>query len=245
MNVLKFSILMLMSLALFGCFFIKPTFSRAAKSSLANPPYWIVGEDMKKGPSEVYELEENNGVYTMVYQLFNGENNEKKSYPITISGTPFTQETDAEGLLIKNQTYYKYGFETTFDKWTITLVDQNIEPISTLRPNGDYWKINNSGMLEIWSSGAVVETIPNAWFLFLKYSHAEFEKSAETHGGKCYYSNGSGEILQIHQVMDQYLSGMSATDYRLVLECSEGHRWDANVLLVPKNSWCPTCFDKN
>ena len=45
----------------------------------------------------------------------------------------------------------------------ITLIDPNIEPeqISPFRPNGDFWKTNIYGNLEIWDSGGVVKTIPN------------------------------------------------------------------------------------
>ena len=250
MNLLKFSILMLMSLALFGCM------SKQAKlrmnSLFANPPYWIALEDFKNGPAEAYTLEKENGVYRMTYQTYSPTDLEgsENYYPVMISGTPFAQETDDEDLLIENQTHYKYGFETTFDKWTITLIDPNIEPISSQRPNGDYWKINDVGMLEIWRSGAVVETIPNLWLVFIMEMHAERDEFAETHGGKWYYIDGSGEILQPQQCMDQWLSGMSTSTNSLskvgfpfVWECAEGHRWDAHRKDVCKNNWCPTCFD--
>jgi len=238
---------MLMPFVLLGCL------SKQAKlrmsSSFANPPYWIAVEDLDAGPGEVYELEEKNGAYRMAYQRTDHNDREKKYYPVKISGTPFAQETDAEGLLIKNQTHYKYGFETTFDKWTITLIDPNIEPISSQRPNGDYWKINDTGMLEIWSSGAVVETIPNMWLIFIMGLQIEMDKYVESHGGKWHYIDDRGEVLQAQQFVDQVLSGMrnhlapSKDNVRLVWECAEGHRWDAHMKDVLKNNWCPTCFD--
>jgi len=254
MNLLKFSILMLMSLALFGCMSEQSKLRILRLTSLfANPPIWIAVEDWDAGPGELYELEEKNGVYRMAYQSTDHndlENDlEKKYYPVKISGTPFAQETDAEGLLIKNQTHYKYGFETTFDKWTITLIDPNIEPISSQRPNGDYWKINDTGMLEIWSSGAVVETIPNMLLIFIMVSQFEMDEYVESHGGKWHYIDDRGEVLQAQQFVDQVLSGMRnhlalyKDNVRPVWECAEGHQWDAHMKDVRKNNWCPTCFD--
>ena len=246
MKLLKLSILMLMPFVLLGC--LSEQDKLRMSSSFANPPYWIAVEDMENGTGEAYELEEKSGVYRMAFTSDFLNDSEKKYYPVKISGTPFAQETDAEGLLIKNQTHYKYGFETTFDKWTITLIDPNIEPISSQRPNGDCWKINDTGMLEIWSSGAVVETIPNMWFTLLIHMHNAANEYAETHGGKWCYIDDRGEVLQAQQFEDLVLSGMrtftdlsSKDDVRPVWECAEGHRWDAHMKDVHKNNWCPTC----
>lgn len=244
---------MLMSLALFGC--MSEQSKLRMNSLLANPPLWISIEDFKNGPAEAYMLEKENGVYRMTYQMYSPTDlkGSEKYYPVMISGTPFSQETDDGGLLIENQTHYKYGFETTFDKWTITLIDPNIEPISSQRPNGDYWKINDMGMLEIWSSGAVVETIPNLSLVSIMARHAERDEFAETHGGKWYYIDDSGEVFTTQQFEDQVLSGMrtctngrSIDDIRLLWECEEGHRWDAHMSDVRKNNGCHgclTCFD--
>ena len=234
MSKIKLFLCVVFSFSLLGC--MSKRDSAKNGSAFFTPPHWVIDEPkVDTFPtlhwSESYELKEKNGNYTMVYT----QSNEKESsqvFPVTITGVPIPQTTDEEGQPIEDEVHFKYGFETTLDEWVITLTNPTDKPISENRPNGDYWKINKSGMLEVWNCDGLVEVIPGSMHRLV------------------------GSLLSFY-IVDQLTTFANKNDGKLHLlqdgtfyfECAEGHRWEAdlvatnNYMATNNYTWCQECED--
>jgi hypothetical protein len=115
-------------------------------------------ESPSSHPKEMYLLCETNGVYTMNYWDDPEQDHSGKYWwhPVNVaSSRSITSHMDL----------------TNGSKLIITLIDPNTkpQPISSFRPNGNFWKTNSVGDLEIWNSNDVIETITN----FENYSKSD------------------------------------------------------------------------
>ena len=235
MNKIKVTLCVAVSFSLLGCMSKRDM----AKNSSAffTPPHWVVEDYNVDTPpalnwSESYELKEKNGDYTMVYTQIN-EKGSRKVLPVTITGVPIPQTLDKQGQPIEDETHFKYGFETTLDEWTITLTNPTNQLISENRSNGDYWKINKRGSLEVWDGDVLVEVIQNSSLVFftsmfrgLISEHMDeliqkMDKHAKENDGK------------LHLLQD-----------RLDFECAQGHRWEVDIVAIAEKTWCQECPTK-
>jgi hypothetical protein len=190
-------------------------------SRFFTPPHWVVSKKGEEATSfnlpwvwkESYELKKNMGNYTMVYTRSipgTREFDNPKVFPVTITGVPIPTTTEDQGKPIEDQAHFRYGFETTIDEWVITLTNPTDEPISENRPNGDYWKINQSGSLEVWNCDGLIEVIPSQMQDFLGNLTIMF-------------------ILDLtNTIAKENLGKVLFIDESLYFECKEGHRWLAD-----------------
>ena len=115
-------------------------------------------ESPSSHPKEMYLLCETNGVYTMNYWYDPEQDHSGKYwwYPVNVASS---------------RSITSYMDLTNGSKLIITLIDPNTkpQPISRFRPNGNFWKTNSVGDLEIWNSNDVIETITN----FNNYSKSD------------------------------------------------------------------------
>ena len=232
MNKITLTLCIAVSFSFLGCMSKRDMAKNG--SDFFTPPRWVIhglkaDNSTAFNWSESYELKEKNGEYTMVYMQLN-EKDSQKVLPVTITGVPIPQTLDEQGQPIEDDVHFRYGFETTIDDWTITLTNPTDQPISVNRPNGDYWKINSGGMLEVWSDDMLVEVIPNSFsdlftslFMVAITQHMDeliqdMDKRAKENDGK------------LHLLQD-----------RLEFECAQGHRWELDLLSIEKNTWCQEC----
>lgn len=231
MNKIKLTLCVAFSFSLLGCMSKRDMAKHG--SAFFTPAHWVVDEyKVDASPtfnwSESYELKEKNGDYTMVYTQTNKKGG-RKVLPVTITGVPIPQTIDNQGQPIEDETHFRYGFETTLDEWTITLTNPTDQPISENRPNGDYWKINKTGSLEVWDSDVLVEAIPNSFLVFF----TSILRGAVTQ-----------HMDELIQDMDKHAKENNGQLHllpnRLEFECAQGHRWELDVVTINK-SWCQEC----
>ena len=123
-------------------------------------------ESPSSHPKEMYLLCETNGVYTMNYWYDPEQDHSGKYWWHPVNVEPSRSITSYTSRSITS-----YMDLTNGSKLIITLIDPNTkpQPISSFRPNGNFWKTNSVGDLEIWNSNDVIETITN----FENYSKSD------------------------------------------------------------------------
>ena len=235
MNKLNVTLCVAISFSLLGCMSKRDIAKNG--SAFFTPPRWVVHEYKADASpsfswSESYELKEKNGDYTMVYTQLN-EKDSRKVLPVTITGVPIPQTLDKQGQPIEDEVHFRYGFETTLDEWTITLTNPIDQLISENRPNGDYWKINKRGSLEVWDGDVLVEVIQNSSSVFFM---SMFRGLISEH------------MDELIQDMDKQAKENGGTLHllpnRLEFECAQGHRWELDVIAITaikEKTWCQEC----